>query len=212
VSQAAILIVIVAVIFIGIFWAGADPVINRVVKGQSSSAEKPSESFFSSRGWVWKDTLSMIRANPVFGVGLGAYSTAFPVYTKSDGSIRVPQAHNDYLQALADCGIPGAVIVLWFIVLIFRSVARGMKSRDPLMAGLALGAGASIFAILVHSVFDFNLQLPANALLFLILSAIVSRVGASVAREERDSERVLRRDARELEAPRASTAGLVRGA
>jgi O-antigen ligase len=211
VSQSAVLIVIVAVISAGIFWAGADPVLNRVIKGQPSSAEQ-AESFFSSRGWVWKDTLTMIGAHPFFGVGLGAYATAFPVYTKNDGSVRVPQAHNDYLQVLADCGIAGAAIALWFIFLIFRAVVRGMRSRDPLMAGLALGAGAGIFAILVHSVFDFNLQLPANALLFLTLSAVVSRVAAMVADEEKSSGSSARRDARELEAPRASTVGLVRGA
>ena len=211
-SQSAALVVIVAVIFVGIFWAGADPVINRVIKGQPSSAEQQAESFFSSRGWVWKDTLTMIKAHPFLGVGLGAYATAFPVYTKSDGSVRVPQAHNDYLQVLADCGIAGAVIAAWFIFLIFRAVARGMKSRDPLMAGLALGAGAGIFAILVHSIFDFNLQLPANALLFLILSAVVSRVAAMVADEEKISGASAQRDAREPEALRASTVGLVRGA
>jgi len=208
-SQAVIVAAIVAVVLAGIFWIGAEPVINRVAQGQPASAQLQTESFFSSRGWVWRDTLTMIRANPFFGVGLGAYGTAFPIYTQSDGSIRVPQAHNDYLQIVADCGIVGGLIGLWFIVLIFRAVLRGLKSRDPWMAGLALGAGAGIFAMLVHSVFDFNLQLPANALLFFILSAVVSHVSATVSDEEKTSALI---PGHGLEAEKASTVGLVRGA
>ncbi len=205
-SQAAIVAVIVAVILAGIFWIGAEPVINRVAQGQAPSAQSSTESFFSSRGWVWRDTLTMIRANPFFGVGLGAYGTAFPVYTQSDGSLRVPQAHNDYLQIVADCGIVGGLIGLWFIVLIFRAVLRSLKSRDPWLAGLALGAGAGIFAMLVHSVFDFNLQLPANALLFLILSAVVSHASATVSDEEKTSALI---SSHGLETEKV---GLVRGA
>lgn len=174
VSQAAIVLVIVAVITAGIFWIGADPVINRVTHGQTPAGE----SFFSSRGWVWRDTFTMIRANPLLGVGFGAYETAFSMYTKSDGSLRVPQSHNDYLQIVADCGIVGGLIALWFIVLVFRSVVRGAWSRDPLVSALALGSGAGLFAMLVHSLFDFNLQVPSNVLLFLLLSAVATRAGA----------------------------------
>jgi len=47
------------------------------------------------------------------------------------------------------------------------------------MAGTALGAAAGIFALLVHSLFDFNLQLPSNALLFLVLSSVVSQIAAA---------------------------------
>jgi O-antigen ligase len=208
-SQAVIVAAIVAVILAGIFWIGAEPVINRVAQGQAPSAQQQTESFFSSRGWVWRDTLTMIRANPFFGVGLGAYGTAFPVYTQSDGSLRVPQAHNDYLQIVADCGIVGGLIGLWFIVLMFRAMLRSLKSRDPWLAGLALGAGAGIFAMLVHSVFDFNLQLPANALLFLILTAVVSHASATVSDEEKTSTLI---SSHGLETEKASTVGLVRGA
>jgi hypothetical protein len=47
--------------------------------------------------------------------------------------------------------------------------------------GIALGGGAGIFALLVHSLLDFNLQIPSNALLFLFLSAAVASA-ASFAR------------------------------
>jgi O-antigen ligase len=211
VSQTAVVFAIVAIVLAGIFWLGADPVVNRVIHGQSASGDSAKETFFSSRGWVWRDTLSMIRANPVLGVGLGAYETAFSIYTKSDGSLRVPQAHNDYLQVVADCGVVGGIIALWFIVSVFRAVAQGTRSRDPLYAGLALGSGAGMFAMLVHSLFDFNLQVPSNALLFLLLTAMATHVGAA-ARNEIDATRV-EPGRRAFQPERSvSSASLVRGA
>jgi len=211
-SQVAVVVAIVAVISAGILWIGADPVINRVIQGQPSSGGSPKETFFSSRGWVWRDTFTMIRANPLLGVGLGAYETAFSIYTKSDGSLRVPQAHNDYLQVVADCGVVGGLIALWFIALVFRAVARGARSRDPLYAGLALGAGAGIFAMLVHSLFDFNLQLPSNALLFLLLSAVAVHVGTIVGDTEGSTQMAFSRNSVKLETSSVSSASLARGA
>ena len=189
-SQAVVVIAIMSVIAAGIFWIGADQVINRVTQGQAAGSAAGRETFLSSRGWIWRDTFSMIRANPILGVGLGAYETAFPIYSESDGSLRVPQAHNEYLQVAADAGIVGLLIALWFIVAIFRTVLRGVRSRDPLLAGLALGSGGGIFAMLVHSMFDFNLQIPSNALLFLLLVAVASNVAAAVPNEKLARQKV----------------------
>lgn len=211
-SRAAIVTGIVLVIAAGIFWIGADPVINRVIQSQPAGSSVHKESFFSSRGWVWRDTFTMIRANPILGVGLGAYETAFSIYTRSDGSLRVPQAHNDFLQVVADCGIVGGLIALWFIVLVFRRVGSGTRSRDPLFAGLALGSGAGIFAMLVHSVFDFNLQVPSNALLFLLLSAVAAQIGATVRDKQASTQDVSRRTAIQPTTQGVSLAGVGKGA
>jgi O-antigen ligase len=210
VSRFAIVVAIIAMIAGGIFWLGADPVINRIKVGQAGAAGR-SETFFSSRGWVWRDTITMIKSNPVLGVGLGAYDTAFSMYTKSDGSLRVPQAHNDYLQIVADCGVVGGLIAIWFLIILFRTVMRGIRSRDPLYAGLALGSGSGIFALLVHSLFDFNLQLPANALLFLVLVAIAVYAAAAAKLESRAPGQTLGAKSNRVETEIASSAGIVRG-
>lgn len=211
-SRAAVIVLIAGALAVGVFWIGADPVINRITQGEVSSTASQRETFYASRGWVWRDTLAIISANPVLGVGLGAYGTAFSIYTKSDGALRVPQAHNDYLQIVADCGVIGGALALWLIILLFRAVRRGIRSQDPLEAGLALGSGAAIFAILVHSFFDFNLQLPSNALLFLFLSSIASQVGAAAHDNEGSSPLSLRRDLSETDKENVSVASLVRGA
>lgn len=189
----AFTILLAALIVAGILWIGSEPVVSRLFPTQTASAPAKTETFFTSRGWIWRDTVAMIRANPILGVGLGAYETAYPIYSLDDGSLllgqsySVDRAHNDYLQILADCGVVGGAIALWFIVLVFRAVARGIKSQDPLRSAMALGCGAGTFGMLAHSFFDFNLQLPSNALLFLLLSAIASWSGSNCQLSRREA-------------------------
>ena len=168
---AVFVLLITVAIVAGMFWVGAD---SGLAERLASDQGEPSAS---SRQVIWRDTLKMVRANPVLGVGIGAYQTVLPTYGHREGETIVEFAHNDYLQTLADGGIVAGALAVWFIVVVFRAFARGTKSREPLTSALALGAGAGFFAILVHSLFDFNLQLPSNALLFLVLAAIVVTTG-----------------------------------
>lgn len=182
----ATLVVAIAV-FVGFVWVGPDRVTDRLTKGKLTSNNQEDETFFSSRGWIWNDTWTMIKANPLLGVGIGAYETAFPIYTKSNGSIIVGQSHNDYLQVLADAGIVGAIIAGWFIFLVIRESWRGIRLRDATLSSIALGSGAGIFAILIHSFVDFNLQLPSNILLFFILLAMLAQsLVVGIAQEVRN--------------------------
>ena len=137
-------------------------------------------SFYEARGLLWQETWRVFRAHPLAGAGLGAYETAYPIYSgdKGLGGI-VAQAHNDYLQVLADAGILGGALALAFLVLLARAWLRAILHADSLIAGVALGCGAGVFGLLVHSLFDFGLQLPSHAVLFLVLSAVVARLGAT---------------------------------
>jgi O-antigen ligase len=197
-SRIGVIIVMIFTISVGVWWVGADPVIRRIQKGElvmdAPSKDPGKETFFQSRGYIWRDTATMIRENWVTGIGLGAFQTVYPIYSKREGALVVSQSHNDYLQILADGGILGAILALWFIVLLARDTVRASRHRNSLMAGTALGCSAGLFALFVHSLFDFNFQIPSNALLFLVLSAVVSQIAAASARERgdrNDSERGL---------------------
>ena len=185
VTGIAAVVVVLAAIVIGVIWIGPEPVINRIATGNpDGSAQSNTQSFYNVRGVIWEDTWRMIRHNPLTGVGLGAYETAYPIYARDNGVQGVTTAaHNDYLQVLADAGVIGAAIALWFLIVLFRGIARGVRSPDPLVAAIALGGGAGVFGLLVHSLFDFNLQIPSNALLFLLLAAAVWSASAEEARE-----------------------------
>src|SRR5262245_58349965 len=115
-SRVGAMIVMFITIGAGVWWIGADPVIRRIENSgfasHSTDAGHRAETFFQSRGWIWRDTAAMIRDKWALGVGIGAYPTAYPIYNSRDGSLLVEQAHNDYLQVMADAGIFGAVIAL----------------------------------------------------------------------------------------------------
>ena len=179
-------IVIIVTISIGVIWVGADGVIERlgvdssiVSEEDSSNSSAAGAALYQSRGFIWSDTVRMIRANWLFGVGLGAYQTAYPIYSQRDRFHLVGQAHNDYLQVLADGGIICAIAAFAFLVLLARYARRAINHPDPVLASLAIGCTGGVFAMLVHSLFDFNLQLISNSLLFLTLSMVIWRIGYS---------------------------------
>jgi O-antigen ligase len=170
-------------VVLGAIWIGPEPVINRLVTGDPNSSDlRSAQSFQQLRGGIWKDTLRIIRNNPVSGVGLGAFRTVYPIYTSRSGLDGVvTAAHNDYLQILADGGLIGAALIIWFLVVFARSMAGCLRSPDNVQAGLTLGCGAGVVGILVHSLFDFNLQLPSHAILFLLFSGVVAQCAQMVA-------------------------------
>ena len=163
-------------ILAGVFWIGSAPIGERLSRTITDFTD-PKSSSTDGRVPIWRDTLSLIKANPVLGVGIGAFPTAFPIYDRNSGFLDIGASHNDYLQIVADAGIFGALIALWFVVVVFRAIARATSCHDRLLAGLALGAATGIVGILVHSLFDFNLQIPSNALLFLVFVAVISHLG-----------------------------------
>jgi O-antigen ligase len=181
---ALVIIVMLVAIAAGIFWIGADfDVMKRL-------AEDPiMTNAASDRRGVWGDTLTIFRANPIAGIGLGAFETVYPIYGRGDGSLLIQFAHNDYLQILSDGGIIGGAFALWFLLVIARGMAQASKASNPFLRALGTGSAAGIFALLVHSIFDFNLQIPSNALLFLVLSAIVLRVSSEVMMSEAEDGR-----------------------
>jgi len=42
-----------------------------------------------------------------------------------------------------------------------------------------------MFALFVHSLFDFNFQIPSNALLFIVLTSVVSQIASAATEESR---------------------------
>ena len=162
----------------GLVWLGAERIVNRLATGQEATQGRAAEqSFAASRGELWRDSWAVFRAHPVIGVGLGAFATAFPAHNQSRNSELVTtQTHNDYLQVLTDGGLIGFLIALWFLAATGRAVRRGLRAHEPFMRLAVLACGAGIFGLLVHSLFDFNLQLPAHALLFLTFAAVAAQL------------------------------------
>ncbi|MCY7345889.1 MAG: O-antigen ligase family protein [Pyrinomonadaceae bacterium] len=129
----------------------------------------------SGRIHFWQTALLIFRDYPIFGVGLDAFGVAFTSYDTWNGTFRVEQAHNDYLQILADAGILGFGCVAAFIFLLFKQGWRTVaESSSQFRRATAIGALAGCTGILIHSFFDFPLRTPGNAFFFLILTVLAT--------------------------------------
>jgi O-antigen ligase len=135
-----------------------------------------------SRMEIWRDSLAMIKDHPQ-GIGLRNYGNVFPVYNRSLASDKtVDHAHNDYLQLLIETGWIGFIAMagafLTFLVKSARRIKKLDCNRDPLRFYLAVGAFSGLISMSVHSLVDFNLQIPANCLYFVVLMAVLCATGA----------------------------------
>lgn len=177
-TQASIGALVLGSITAGIFWLGADAVVERLTGKADEAPKTVGDKLHEARLPVWQEAYRIFKDSPLTGIGLGAYATVSPTYSSLNSALVLNgEAHNDYLQVLTDTGLIGGALLLWFLVLLGRDVQRGLQSSDANRAGLALGCGGGLFAMLIHSFFDFNLQIPSNALLFLLLTALAARLG-----------------------------------
>ena len=149
------------------FLGGTDPLL------RSTGLTSGAGDFSSGRTEFWRTAIKIFLDHPVAGVGLDSFGVAYSMYDKTSGLFRVEQAHNDYLQILADAGVLGFACVAGFILLLLKNGLRTIRSASSgIRRGIAIGALAGCVAIMVHSFFDFPLRTPANAFVFLTLAAM----------------------------------------
>jgi O-antigen ligase len=158
-------------------WLGLDPVLTRFEQLLDEDTV-----LTQGRFPVWEDTLVMIRDFPLLGVGLGNYRHVFLSYNRTPMTVVYDHAHNDFLQYTAELGIPAGFTLFAVLIATVWCAGRGyVRSESVSRRAALLGAAGGVFSILVHSMTDFNLQIPANMALFALLLAAI----AAVLAEER---------------------------
>lgn len=160
--------ILLVIAFILILVMGIEPVLERF------SGLFLKEQFSAEGRWIiWKDTLKIISDFPLFGVGIGAFRNIYPMYKTLPAQAIVNYAHSDFLQLTSEGGMAGLVVAIWFLILFFKDIFSNWFMRHhPFTKGVTLGGMTGLLAILLHSFFDFNLQIPANALLFTVVMAL----------------------------------------
>lgn len=184
----ALAALLLAAIVGGAIFVGGETSLTRVAETAAT------QDVTTGRSNIWQVTLRVIAANMPFGAGFGAFGVAYTPHDSMSGLERVEQAHNDYLQVLADAGIVGLLIGAFFLWRLFLLGRDAVSIGNSYRRGIALGALAGIFAILVHSIFDFVLHTTAISVLFLTLIAML--IASRVAYEDDVEERAPERSAR----------------
>lgn len=122
---------------------------------------------------VWGGIVEMIKDYPLLGAGPGTFAIVYTQYQPGGFDYRTFMGHNDYLHFVSETGLLLIPVMAWMIVALFIKGFKKLNNPSRLVRGITLGAMSGITAILVHSIFDFNLHIPANAILFTILAALV---------------------------------------
>ena len=118
-------------------------------------------------------TLPMIRDYAPLGAGPGSFYVVFPRYRPEKITAFFDYAHNDYAQIAAEAGYIGLGLLGLTVLLSLAAALRAQwLRRDPLMRGMSFACLMGTTAILIHSWVDFNLQIPSNAVYFMVVLAL----------------------------------------
>ena len=169
----AIVLCLVVLTFAGGAWIGLEPVFTRF---------RAAEQDLPSRVAVWKDTAKLVRAHPYWGSGPGSFEDAYTRVQTSGLTMRLNHAHDDYLEFAAEWGVPGAALLFALIGLVLfralRGIGRTVRASNRF---LLLGCCGGLCSMLLHAAVDFNLHIPANALLFAVLAGLAWSLSAGDA-------------------------------
>ncbi len=161
--------VVILCALLAVSWIGVQQVLNRF------SSYKFADVTSDKRAAMRHDTWRIFLDHPVMGTGLGTLQMVFPPYDSFyDGRV-VNHTHNDYLEALSETGILGGLCCSWFLGVLLLESLKGLANlQSSFNSALNLSGLVGCSGSLVHSLIDFNLHIPANALLFFVAAHLAT--------------------------------------
>ena len=149
-------------------WVGWSQVMSRIGTVETDQVAK------DVRMDIWLDGLRLFARYPTLGTGCGTYTWVEPMIRTRSGfeNESVEYAHNEYVEALAEGGLPRLALILLLVVWpVTRLIRRHVRVIDRPEAGLLLGGLYGLLAIAMHSFFDFGMHMPAVAVLAVVFLA-----------------------------------------
>lgn len=139
---------------------------------------------------IWPSAVAEFKENPVVGTGAGTFLYYGRRFRDPGMQLDPERVHNDYLQLLAEYGLVGVAGLLlflgahlrWgsrtFLVMCRRSAGQGAGEGSNAVAW-NIGSLAAVVCLVAHSVVDFNLHIPANALALAFVFGTLANPGRS---------------------------------
>jgi len=153
-------------------WLGGSELTHRIATMSSASHNDISNSMRMSLN---RDGFRMFLKRPLLGWGLGTFPVAYPQFRTFYTNFFVNEAHDDYVQLLVEMGALGFAVMIWYLAIVFRSSLKKMANwTTDINGAVAAACLLGVSGILVHSLVDFNLQIPANAALFYVLCTLAA--------------------------------------
>lgn len=177
---------IIAAVILILLTVSAGTFIAKTKSVQKRLNEVPIAKSPDGRFYFWPSAVEMWKDHFWIGRGPGHFDSAYREYRSPfiDAQGRPNNAHNDYLNTLAEWGTIGLGIVALTLALLTNGIVRtwpfvnrssnDLESKRSSKEAFLLGSSLGLFAILLHSIVDFNMQIPANAITVIALMAMVS--------------------------------------
>jgi O-antigen ligase len=137
-----------------------------------------------SRYRLWGPALDLWRENTWAGIGPGHFDYRFRSVRPQEIQLRPDRAHNDFLNTLVDWGVIGLGLVLGALGVLAVGILRAWRRVGGVAADLGhrrsnrfafvLGASTGLVALFIHSAVDFNMHVPANAMIAVTLMALLA--------------------------------------
>lgn len=161
------IIALAAVAFI--LWLGVDQAFRRL------STLPTKDVSLQRRGTMALGAARIFIHHPIIGCGLGTLVSVFPRYEPAYDGRLVDHVHNDYAELLAEMGILGGICGFVFLGRLVGGARESFEAEQGHFSrALHAGAIAAVCAMLLHSLVDFNLHIPANAILFLLQALLAT--------------------------------------
>jgi O-antigen ligase len=192
----ALILLCVILVMQGKFWLPAIAVVCFLIVlafGVSNQFETVQKRFAmavqndkigDSRTLYWQSARQLFARDMLWGIGPGHFDVEFPQVRPPPVQTRPQYVHNDYLNTLCEWGVTGAAIVTAALVLLYAGAFRALRavrkdhndlhSKPSDRAAFVLGASVGLAGLLFHCIFEFNMQIPADALAAVTLMALLT--------------------------------------
>lgn len=143
---------------------------------------------YEQRIQIWADVIQGFLRFPIFGVGLGSFSSAATRFLQHETGVHYEHAENEYVEWLVEGGVLGFGLVLIAVIGVAR-LARGAwkSSSSPRDRCIIWGACFGCIAILIDGLGDFAMHIPAIAITAVILCGHLCKLGLESRGEDRES-------------------------
>ncbi len=137
------------------------------------------------RFFMWEPAVKVWQDNLWWGAGPAHFDYRFRQHRPEMVQLQPDRVHNDFLNALADWGVAGGILIASALTLLAAGIVKTWRSVRNTAADLSgkqtsnkfaflLGGTIGLTAIFVHSGVDFNMHIPANAMIAVTLIALLS--------------------------------------
>jgi len=180
---------LVGIFAVGLLLLGGTGYLMRHNKSINERLQRGLAVSQDARVYNWKATLDQYRLNPIWGTGAGTHLYYGRLFRRPQIQYDPVHSHGDYLELLAEYGIVGELLAVVFLLthvvngircireITLRRLCNALASARSNSLALTLGATVAVTALMAHSVVDFNMHIPANALLFAFLFGVLANPG-----------------------------------